>query len=112
MSHDPLMDPPHPVEYGNLRSYCLGFLFSIVFTVLSYYLVVEKWVTGWALDGCIAILAIVQATFQLILFLNLFREPRPRWNLIIFLFMLMVIVIVVAGSVWIMNNLNYNLMGK
>jgi cytochrome o ubiquinol oxidase subunit IV len=110
MSHDPLMDPPQSIEYGSLKSYVLGFVLSIGLTLAAYYLVVEQIATGWVLDISVAALAIAQALVQLILFLNLLREAKPRWNLIVFLFMVLIVVIVVAGSIWIMNNLNYNLM--
>ncbi len=110
MSHDPLMEPPQSIEYGSLKSYLLGFVLSIVLTLVSYFLVIERVATGWVLDLSVAVLAIAQATLQLILFLNLLREAKPRWNLIIFLFMVLIVVIVVSGSIWIMNNLSYNLM--
>ncbi|PIS03451.1 MAG: cytochrome o ubiquinol oxidase subunit IV [Chlamydiae bacterium CG10_big_fil_rev_8_21_14_0_10_42_34] len=110
MSHDPLMDPPQPVEYGNFKSYAIGFVASIALTLAMYYLAIEPMLEGLAYDLAIAALSIAQAFVQLILFLNLTREAKPRWNLTIFLFMIMVVVIIVFGSVWIMNNLNYNLM--
>lgn len=110
MSHDPLMEPPQQVEYGNLTSYLIGFVLSLILTFASYYLVVQHMLAGWALDLSIAILASAQALVQLVLFLNLTREPKPRWNLIVFLFMLLIIFIIVFGSIWIMNNLKYNLM--
>jgi cytochrome o ubiquinol oxidase operon protein cyoD len=110
MSHDPLMDPPQSVEYGSLKSYIIGFILSIALTLASYYLVIARLATGWVLDVSVGILAIAQALVQLILFLNLLREAKPRWNLIVFLFMLLIVVIVVVGSIWIMDNLNYNLM--
>lgn len=110
MNRDPLMAPPQKVEYGNFKSYITGFILSIVLTLAAYFLAVESVLTGWALDLAIALLAIAQALVQLILFLNLTREAKPRWNLIIFLFMVLIVFIVVFGSLWIMNNLKYNLM--
>ena len=110
MSHDPLMEPPQSIEYGNVKSYVLGFVLSIVLTLVSYFLVIERVATGWVLDLSVAVLAIAQATLQLILFLNFLKEPTPRWNLIIFLFMLLLVVIIVSGSIWIMKQLSYNLM--
>ena len=110
MSHDPLMEPPQAVEYGNLKSYLLGFVLSIILTFAAYFLVVWRLLTGLALDLSVALLALVQAYVQLVLFLNLTREPKPRWNIVVFLFMALIVVILVFGSIWIMNNLNYNLM--
>jgi len=112
MHHDPLMDPPQKGEYGSLQSYVLGFLISLVLTLAAYILVVQRIFTDWMLDLAVAILAIAQALLQLALFLNLAKEAKPRWKLIVFLFMVLIVVILVFGSLWIMNHLNYNLMAE
>ncbi len=106
MSHDSVPK----LEYGSLKSYLLGLSLSIVLTLAAYFLVVEQLLTGWVLDISVALLAVAQALAQLFLFVQLNREARPRWNLMLFLFMLLVITIIVVGSLWIMNNLKYNLM--
>jgi cytochrome o ubiquinol oxidase operon protein cyoD len=54
-------------------------------------------------------LAVAQLLVQLVFFLHLGREPKPRQNLVVFLFMLLVIGILVIGSLWIMHNLNYHM---
>ena len=103
--------PPQKLEYGTFKSYGLGFVLSLLLTFGAYFLVVEKMIPGIALDLTIGALAIIQATIQFFLFFNLSKEPKPRWNLLVFLFMIMVVGILVFGSIWIMNNLNYHLMG-
>lgn len=108
----PLMVPPHKVEYGSLQSYLIGFVLSILLTLAAYFLVVRHLFSGYILDIAVGLLGIAQAVVQLMLFLHMAKEPKPRWNLIVFAFMLMVLVIIVFGSIWIMNNLNYNLMAK
>lgn len=97
------------IEYGSFKSYVIGLILSIALTFAAYFLFAERLLEGWALDFSIGALAIIQAVAQLILFLSLFREPKPRWNLIIFLFMVLVLLIVVIGTLWIMANLRYNL---
>jgi cytochrome o ubiquinol oxidase operon protein cyoD len=57
-------------------------------------------------------LAVVQLLVQLIFFLHLGKESKPRLNLTIFAFMLLVVGIVAIGSLWIMHNLDYNMMPK
>ena len=102
--------PPQKIEYGRFRSYAFGFLWSVVLTFAAYLLVTKKILSGPMLDVSVALLAIVQAAIQLVLFLHLGKEEKPRWNLMVFLFMLLVVVVLVFGSIWIMNNLNYQLM--
>jgi cytochrome o ubiquinol oxidase operon protein cyoD len=66
--------------------------------------------SGTGLVAVIVGLAIIQLFVQLFFFLHLGEESKPRWNLMVLLFAAMVVIIVVFGSLWIMNNLNYNMM--
>lgn len=102
--------PPGSVEYGSFKSYIMGFILSAIATLLAYLLTVNSLLSGFALRLTVAGLGIGQAILQLVLFLNLTREPRPRWNLLVFLFMVFIVLILVLGSIWIMENLNYNMM--
>lgn len=97
-------------HHGTMKSYLIGFSFSILLTLLAYFIVSEHLFTGWFLIGSITLLCVVQVTLQLIFFLHLGDETRPRWNLISFFFMLGVIVILVLGSLWIIENLNERMM--
>ena len=58
----------------------------------------------------LAALAITQMIVQLLFFFHLGEEKKPRLNTMSFLFMLMVVGIIAFGSIWIMYNLNYNMM--
>ncbi len=91
-----------------MRQYVIGFLLSIYLTVTAYLMVTHHLFGGWALVAAIVSLALIQLVVQLVFFLHLGRESKPRWNLLIFLFMLMVVIIVVFGTLWIMANLSYH----
>ncbi len=95
---------------GSSGSYITGYVLSIVFTIIPYTLVVNDVLTGWGLYLMLACFAIVQLFVQLVFFLHLGRESKPRWNLLVFLFAVLVVVILVFGSLWIMKNLNYHSM--
>jgi cytochrome o ubiquinol oxidase operon protein cyoD len=96
---------------GSFKSYFTGFILSLILTLAAYFLTVNQVFVGVVLMGVIGALTVIQALVQLFLFLDLGRETKPRWNLIVFLFMLLITLILVVGSIWIMYNLNYNLMG-
>lgn len=90
------------------KSYVTGFILSILITVAAYIFVVDKL---WPVSTLIFIimgLAVVQLVVQLVFFLHLGRGDR--WKLITFLFTLLVVLVIVIGSLWIMYNLNYNMM--
>lgn len=103
-------DISHKGEHGTFKLYILGFLFSVALTLLSYFLVEKQLLTGSTLIATILGLGFVQAVVQLVFFLHLGNEPKPRLNLMLFLFMLLILCVVVVGSLWIMGNLNYRMM--
>lgn len=98
----------HDGPGGTVKSYTIGFVLSLLLTLTAYAIVTHNVFSGWTLVYVLASLAITQLFMQLLCFLHLGRESRPRWNLTVMLFALMVVVIVVFGSLWIMKNLNYS----
>jgi cytochrome o ubiquinol oxidase operon protein cyoD len=98
------------------RSYFIGFGISLGLTLLAFLtamMQVDSGGTAYAktelLVGLV-ILAVIQLVVQLIFFFHLGHESKPRLNTVSFLFMLMVVGIIGFGSLWIMYNLNYNMM--
>jgi cytochrome o ubiquinol oxidase operon protein cyoD len=98
-----------PTTEGSLRSYITGFVWSIGLTLIAYGLVVQRQLQTHIIIAVIVALALVQFIIQLLYFLHLGTETKPRWKLFVFLFMIMVVSILVFGSLWIMNNLNYRM---
>lgn len=96
---------------GNrVLTYTVGFVLSILLTLAAYSSVVNRTHPDSTLIGIIVGLAVTQLLVQLVFFLHLGRESKPRWKLMIFLWMLLIVGIVVGGSLWIMQNLDYNMM--
>lgn len=93
-----------------LIMYSVGFIGSLILTVSSYTLVTEAYFDGWTTAIVIAILAMVQTILQLLFFLHLKDESRPRWQLWSLVSMLIIFVIVVFGSIWVMHDLNSRMM--
>lgn len=85
-----------------------GLVLSLIFTVLAYFIAVEHWLSGWGLVFTIFGICIIQAMTQLIFFMHLFLESKPKWNSLVFFFLVLVMFVVIGGTLWIMNNLNYN----
>lgn len=96
--------------HGTLASYLVGFLASVALTLTAYYLVVQHTLGRSGTIGAIVGLGLLQAAIQLLLFLHLGKESRPRWNLLFFFFMILVVSIVVLGSLWIMHSLGDRVM--
>lgn len=98
-------------EEGSLISYTMGFVLSIMLTFAAYFAVVNRWLSFGSTLFFISALAVFQALIQLLFFLHLGHETYPKWKQFVFAFMLLVVVILVGGTLWIMHNLAYNMMG-
>jgi len=96
-------------EHGTLISYIVGFVLSLLFTADAYYLVVSKALTGNSLFITILGLGVMQMAVQIFFFLHLGRGPKPLYNVIFFVGTAGLILVVVVGSIFIMDNLQYNM---
>lgn len=85
-----------------------GLILSALLLGGMYWVADASVASGWVFALIVLGLAIVQAIVQFILFMHVGIEQKPRWGLMVFLFMLLIIFILVAGSLWIMANINYN----
>lgn len=92
-----------------LAAYIAGFVLSVVLTVTAYVLVQDHTFGRRVLIGALGGLALTQFLVQLIFFLHLGTEPKPRWRLVVFFGMVVMVAILVVGSMWIMYNLNYHM---
>lgn len=79
-------------------------------TIAGYSVVQTGSLSPAAKIGIITALAFAQFIIQMLFFLHLGRERKPRWKLHMFFSMVAVVGIVVIGSLWIMHNLDYNMM--
>ena len=60
--------------------------------------------------GVVLVSAVVQILVHLVCFLHMNTSSEERWNLVAFVFTALIIAILVVGSIWIMWNLNQNMM--
>lgn len=105
------MEPDKTIKHpGSDASLSIGFLLCFALTITAYCIITTDGMSTDAKVITIAILAFVQFVAQLFFFLHLGREKKPRWKLWMFVSMIMVVGILVVGSLWIMHNLNYNMM--
>ncbi|MCA9347435.1 cytochrome o ubiquinol oxidase subunit IV [Candidatus Saccharibacteria bacterium] len=94
----------------NLRNSNIGLVTSLVLTLTAYVFVVEKYLSGWLLTGFIAVLAILQLFVQFRFFLHIGEKISEKAKTKFLMFSILCVSIIVFGSIWIMNNLNYNMM--
>lgn len=96
-------------EHGTVESYVTGFVLSLIFTFIPYYLVVNQTVTGTVLLATILGFGVLQMIVQVTFFLHLGRGPKPNWNFFFFVSTISLILVVVGGSLVITSNLHGNM---
>jgi cytochrome o ubiquinol oxidase subunit IV len=89
--------------HGSLKSYVIGFVLSIVLTIIPLVVVMKGLLTGGALTFVLLITAALQFVVQLLFFMHLREEDKPRYNLMTLIFGLIVLITIVGGSMWIMT---------
>ena len=108
-------NPNNESSHGTVLSYTAGFILSIALTATAFSLVHRHVQSGHTtpsdnfMIAALSVLAITQLFVQLIFFLHLDRESKPRWNLLVLTFAVLIVMILVGGSLWIMYHLNYNM---
>ncbi|MEI6531370.1 MAG: cytochrome o ubiquinol oxidase subunit IV [Chlamydiota bacterium] len=110
MSEDLSLEEIQKEWHGTYKAYAIGFIFSLLLTLCSFFLVIKKALSGPLLVYSIVSLALIQAIVQLLFFLHVREGAKPRWELLIFYFMIMILLIIVLGSLWIMKDLNDRMM--
>jgi len=108
-THAHAVEHPH-ASHGSLKSYIVGFALSIILTALSFGCVMSGAVPHDLILPGIMVLCVAQVLVQLVFFLHLSAKPGQRDNLSIGIFTLLIIAIVVVGSLWVLHNMNVNMM--
>lgn len=102
-----------------LTLYVIGYVLSLVLTIMVFALVIAHGRLEADQDPgqtilLIVALAVAQLIVQAIFFLHLGAQEqhKPRWHSASFLLMIFVMLFIVIGSIWVMNNLDYNMMPR
>jgi len=93
-----------------VRNANLGLGFSIVLTVAAFLLAGSHLVYPPAIPVALIVLAIAQMGVHLVFFLHITTGPDNTNNVLALAFGIMVVFLIVIGSIWIMDNLNRNMM--
>jgi len=96
-------------EGHGLRPYVIGFLLAVLLTAVPFCAAMTHAAADGALVALVMGAAVVQIIVHLVFFLHL-DNTTDRWTLSALLFTLLILAIVVAGSLWVMYNLNHNMM--
>ena len=90
--------------------YTLGLALAVILTATSFWVANTSllWAPGVSLG--LTVLAIAQMGIHLVFFLHITTGPDNTNNVLALAFGVLIVTIVVTGSLWIMSNLNDNMM--
>ena len=106
-------DQPTVAEEGKpsgVLVYTIGLLLAVILTATSFWVANTSllWAPGVHLG--LAVLAIAQMGVHLVFFLHISTGPDSSNNVLAVAFGVLIVFLVVAGSLWIMSDLNTSMM--
>jgi cytochrome o ubiquinol oxidase subunit IV len=98
----------------SVRTRVLGYLFglglAVLLTATSFFVAGTDLVWQPSIPVAIIVLAIAQMGVHLVFFLHITTGPDNTNNVMALAFGLLIVFLVIGGSLWIMANLNHNMM--
>jgi cytochrome o ubiquinol oxidase operon protein cyoD len=92
-----------------LVGYVTGFALAILLTATSFFVAGTNLVWQPSIPVALVVLAIAQMGVHLVFFIHITTDPDNTNNILALAFGLLIVFLVVAGSLWIMANLNQNM---
>ena len=93
-----------------LLGYLVGLGLAVLLTATSFFIAGTDLVWQPSIPVAIIVLAIAQMGVHLVFFLHITTGPDNANNVLALAFGLLIVFLVIAGSLWIMANLNHNVM--
>ncbi|WP_078411767.1 cytochrome o ubiquinol oxidase subunit IV [Priestia abyssalis] len=93
----------HQEHHGSLKAYTIGFIFSIVLTIIPLVMVLNHWLSRGPLSVIIMGMAVLQFLVQLFFFMHIKDGEKPRYNVMALILGIVFVITIVAGSMWIMT---------
>ncbi|MET4634322.1 MULTISPECIES: cytochrome o ubiquinol oxidase subunit IV [Kaistia] len=95
---------------SGVLGYLVGFVLAVILTAMSFYVASSDLLWGPGIAMGLVVLAIAQMGVHLVFFLHITTSPDSTNNVLALAFGVFIVFLVLAGSLWIMANLNHNLM--
>ena len=106
--HAPNVDEHEPS--GSIATYTVGLAFALLLTAASFIVSQSNLLWEPGVPAGLAVLAIAQMGVHLVFFLHISTGPDNTNNVIALAFGVLIVTLVVSGSLWIMANLNSNML--
>ena len=112
--HNPIDLAPGDEDEGRigprLIGYVVGLGLAILFTATSFFIAGTDLVWQPSIPVAIIVLAIAQMGVHLVFFLHITTGADNTNNVLALAFGILIVVLVIGGTLWIMANLNHNML--
>jgi cytochrome o ubiquinol oxidase operon protein cyoD len=88
----------------------VGLVLASALTVASFYVAGTTVLWHPGIPAALIVLAIAQMGVHLVFFLHITTGPESTNNVLALAFGVLIVFLIIAGSLWIMANLNHNMM--
>jgi len=104
------MDAAEVTVREGITRYVMGFVLASALTAASFYVLSTSLIWGPGIPVALVVLAIAQMGVHLVFFLLITTAPDNTNNVLALAFGVLIVALLIAGSLWIMDNLNQNMM--
>ncbi len=95
----------------SVKGYAVGFILSVILTAIPFWLVMGKVLPSPQTTALVILgFGAVQMVVHMIYFLHMNAKVEQGWSMLALVFTVALVVIMFAGSVWVMYNMNANMM--
>ena len=105
-----VIDEEETTVREGILGYVIGLVLATLLTVVSFYVAKSDQFWQPSIPIALVVLAIAQMAVHLIFFIHITTAPDNTNNILALAFGVLIVTLVVVGSLWIMYNLNHNLM--
>lgn len=95
---------------GSIAAYTVGLGFALLLTAASFIVAHTQLLWAPGMPVGLAVLAVAQMGVHLVFFLHLSSGPDKTNDILALAFGVLIVTLVVSGSLWIMANLDANMM--
>jgi cytochrome o ubiquinol oxidase operon protein cyoD len=108
--HDRTPGVEHEEPTANYLSYTAGLVLAVLLTITSFVVAQTNLLWAPGIPMGLIVLAFAQIGVHLVFFLHLGSGPESTNNILALAFGVLTVFLVIVGSIWIIANLNANMM--
>jgi cytochrome o ubiquinol oxidase operon protein cyoD len=97
--------------HASMKGYVTGFFLSVLLTATPFWLVMARVLPTPGVTALVVLgFAAVQIVVHMVYFLHMNARVEGGWSMLALLFTAVLVLIMLAGSIWVMYNLNTSMM--